>query len=174
MKKDKVRKVAFRLKQRCGDHVEDGKTYVAGDKVMSCRNLEKLFRNKFERVHPEEDFDFAEASPNIPSPRAVLDKDKGEGDRKPPSSKSKKLKNSKKFGKNITLSFPAAIEAELRVYEKASWCQVVDWNTEDGKSEVVSEKKLREKDVEEFLKDYVEPVTDDDDDDDSEDDDEDE
>lgn len=161
-----MRKVAFRLKARCGDHVEDGVTYVAGDKVMSNRNLVKLFRNKFERVHPEDDFKFAEASPNIPAPGTVLDKDKDEGAQKTPSSKSKKLKNSKKFGRNATLTFPAALAAELRVYEKDFWFQVVDWNTEDGKPEVVSEKKLREKDVADFLKTFVEPESDDDDDED--------
>lgn len=166
MKKSKVKKVAFRLKARCGDHVEDNVTYVAGDKVMSNRNLEKLFKNKFERIHPEDDFDFAKAGPNIPSPRTVLDKDKGEEDQKSSSSKSGKYKNSTKFGRNITLSFPKAIAAELSVYEKDHWCQVVDRNTEDGKPEVVSEKKLREKEVDSFLETFVESENEDEDEDD--------
>ncbi len=142
VKKPKVKKVAFKLKKKCGDHNEEGKTYVAGDKVMSHRNLEKLFPTKFERVHPDDGFEFAEASPNIPLPRAV--RDKGEGAKK---SSSPKYKNSTKFGENVTLSFPAAVAAELNVYKKANWFQVVDRNTESGKPAVVSEKKLRENEV---------------------------
>lgn len=165
MGKSKVKKVAFKLRLKCGDHVEDGVSYVAGDTVMSNRNLESIFRNKFDRVHPDDGFEFADASPNIRDARAVLDKDKDEGDNKAPSSKSKKLKDSKKFGKNVTLSYPAAVAAELRVYEKANWFQVVDWNTENGEPEVVTEKSLREKDVAAFLAEYVEPDLDDDDDD---------
>lgn len=154
MKNTKVRKVAFRLKKKCGDHNEEGINYVAGDTVMSHRNLEKLFKNKFERVHPDDDFEFAEASPNIPLPQTVLDKEEGGG--KSPSSKSKKHKDSKKFGQNVTVSYPTAVNAELEVYEKDHWFSVVDRNTEDGKPEELTEKKLREKDVESFLKTYVE------------------
>lgn len=145
----KVRKVAFRLRKKCGDHNEEGVNYVAGDIVKSTRNLEKMFKNKFDRVRPKDDFDFEETSPNIPSPQKT----------------SKKYKNSNKFGTNVTPSFPTAIAAELVVYEKDAWYQVVDRNTEGGKPELVSKKKLREKDVEDFLKNYVEPDSDDDDDD---------
>lgn len=164
MKKNKVKKVAFQLRKKVGDHNEDGVNYAAGSIVMSNRNLVKLFRNKFDRVHPDEDFDFAEACPNIPSARTVLNKGKEEG--KGPSPKSKRHKDSKKFGENVTLSYPAALDAELEVYEKDHWYSVVDRNTESGKPELLSGKKLREKDLDSFLKRYVEPDDDGDEDDD--------
>ncbi len=158
-----MKKVAYRLKKRCGEHVEDGHTYVAGDKVVSTRNLVEIFKGKFEKIHRDDIS--AEDTPNIPSSATVLDKGKGEGDKKSPSSK---LKNSKMFGRNVSLSFPAAIAAELRVYEKDAWYQVVDWNTEDEKPEVVSKRKLREKDVASFLETFVESDDDDEDDDEDE------
>ena len=165
MARKEPKKIAYKLKNKCGDHVEDGVTYLAGDTVMSTRKLDKIFHTKFVKVHPD-DFETPDRKPNIPSNRAAKDKGKGGKSKSSPP----KPKNSTKFGTNVTDEFPSAVEAQLTVYMKDYWYQIVDRNTEDGKPSVVNEKKLQSKQVGPFLEKFVEKAEDIDFDDDDEDD----
>jgi len=126
----------FKLKR--GSHYQGDKKFMKGDTVESSHDLVTLFgKEKFERDYPaEQKAGIATINkPNIPSPVAKADVDKEPGE----------------YGEDITSEFSTAEEAEVTVFEKSNWCTVVD--KEDG--EVLNEKKLRRKDIEPFLEQYL-------------------
>lgn len=119
----------FRLKKRCGSHIEVDKKgepveYKAGDIVESERDLVALFSNKFEALYSAEPV----SSPDIPLPSIPA----GELD------------------VDVTDSFTDGKAVGVRIFEKANWYTVID--AEDGKS--LSEKKLRKSQVEDLIAEY--------------------
>jgi len=158
----------FRLKKRVGSHIQNGKRYKSGDVVESEIDLCKIFVGKFERAHEEEledtgKMDTSIRKPQIPLPNSVPPPEDKGGDNtlsKPLSSmasvpdeaiEEEEEVEESEHGKDITDEYPTAKEIAVKVYEKASWCVVVD--NDDG--EVLTVKKLRRKDVEDFLNEYA-------------------
>jgi len=130
----------FKIKR--GTHYgRDGKVYKKGEKVESTRDLVAVFSpGKFER-------DFAAeqkagivtvSKPNIPPP---VDK-------------------KSEYGKDVTSEFPTAETVEVMVFEDSKWYTIVD-KADDS---VLNEKKLRRKNVEPFLKQYLDEGADDEED----------
>jgi len=145
----------MRFKLIGGNHQQDGKTYKTGDIVESKHDLAKAFKGQFERIYEQESAKSAQSSPPLsegrgkngstsspPSPNGEGGAGAG-GDGSKPS----------EFGDDVTEQFPDAVKAELKVYAtKGGWFTVVD---PDG-NKALSEKKLRQDAVPEFLKQYVE------------------
>ena len=144
----------FKLKKGCGQHVEKGRTYKAGEEVESEHDLVRMFPEKFELVPGQIS---VPAVPEIPAPitvkgsvdseneRPTLPKSTSDEDEKP----KKKTKGSK-HGKDVTDDFPTAEGFGFKIYEKGGWFAVVDAN--DGA--VINKKKLRKDGVETFLEEY--------------------
>jgi len=136
----------FKLKERCGPHFQDGETYHSGDTIETHLDLVALHPNKFERNYEAEkrsEAKVTKSKPNIPKGTGDKKKkeDEGNADGTPLSV----------HGEDITSEFPTAEEVEVKVYVKDNWCMVID--AADG--EVLNEKKLRRKEVEEFLAQYL-------------------
>jgi len=148
----------FRLKQRCGNHVENGKIYEPGDIIETGRDLSSKFRNKFERIHEalkdtgKKDTDEIKR-PNIP-PSVGEGGDTGlnPSPESSPISDEEIVEENLEYGEDVTSEFPTAEKLEVKVFEKSKWYTIVD--TSDG--EVLNEKKLRKKDVIPFLEQYLE------------------
>ena len=160
----------FELLKHAGDHIQDGKTYVAGDIVESDENLENKFRGKFKRVYEAPTIKkviqptIAKKKPDISTPA----KGKGEGKVKStqptepspePAVKVEAILEHKysEYGADVSAEFPLAEKVEMIVCEKAHWFTVID--PEDD--EVMNDTKLRKKDVNDFLEQYVDPPVDD-------------
>ena len=156
----------FKLKERSGGHKvashvdENGREVKPGDVIESSSDLEKLFRNKFERMPETVQGPIPKPSIPIPLPGQSIE-DKGGVDadtsQTPPDSPDSKDKDEEKtegeYGKDVSALFPVAGEVEMKVFEKNHWYTVVD--TEDG--EVMNEKKkLRKEEVTGFLEQYRE------------------
>ena len=147
----------FRLKG--GKHIQDGKKYKKGDIIDTFIDLAKIFRGKFEKVS-KEFVEEARASittnPEIPlsvEDDAVVEpvKEQPESDFAEEESETLEEDAEVDYGKEITSEFPTAAEIEVKVYAKSNWCTVID--TRDN--EVLNTKKLRKKNVEEFLQSYL-------------------
>ena len=166
----------YMLKKKCGNFVgpPDAKgnrtTYKSGDRVSSDEDLVTKWPGKFGLVGAYDEGPVSDA-PEIPTPSDKKAKKDAKG-------KVTKTKTSKieppaegKHGIDVTKDFPTAATVELQVFEKSKWFTVID----PDNGEVLNEKKLRGKHVEDFLKDYLpdnEDTNDEDDDEDEDDDDE--
>lgn len=143
----------FRLKEKCGHHVEDGKIYKSGDIIETERDLPTIFHGKdakgrnrsgkFERVHENlKDTGTKDTSriqrPNIPPGVS-------------PKQKTKVANKESAHGEDVTSEFPTAEKVEVKVFEKSRWFTVID--TQDDS--ILNEKKLRRKEVELFLEQYL-------------------
>lgn len=158
----------FRLKKRCGSHRQDGKTYTAGDTIKTTIDLIALFPSKFERVYKEELSDTESDEPKLKKPNIPPSVDvnkEGEDETNAKTSSPSKVLDGE-HGKDVTSEFSIAEKAGVKVFEKKNWFVVIDET--DG--ELLNEKKLREKDVEAFLTQYLNDDEDEDDDDDDDDD----
>lgn len=123
-----------------GEHLHsDGKTYTKGQVIETEQPLDKLFANKFKRLDKDEEKEYTR--PEIP-----LAEEGGEKTTSSPPSSSTKRKRSP-FGKHISSQFDNTAEAGVKVYIKDHWCTVVDSDS----GEAVSTKKLRKKDVQDFI-----------------------
>lgn len=165
----------FRLKKKCGDHAQDGKIYKSGDIVETDIDLCALFRNKFERAYEQElkdtgKEDTTAKKPNIPSPLGKddevveeiisdsLPKDEVETEEAvsdfllEDDEPDKNAEDETEHGKDVTSEFPTAVKLRLKVFEKSKWYVVVD--VSDGS--VLNVKKLREKEVQSFIEQYLE------------------
>jgi len=139
----------FRLKKNCGSHVEGGKIYKAGDIIETDNDLAAIFHGKdangnnrpgkFELIHDESLKDTGKEDTTRVRP-----------DIAPPAANE--------YGKDVSSEFPTADKVDVLVFEKSKWYTVVD--KADG--EVLSEKRLRRKDVEPFLEQYLNENTDED------------
>jgi hypothetical protein len=56
----------YRLKDKVGSHIEGGRSYKAGDKITSNRDLAKMFPHKFEDLGPVPE---APVSAPVPPPK---------------------------------------------------------------------------------------------------------
>jgi len=143
----------FRLKEHCGQHVEDGKVYKSGDVIETERDLPTIFHGKdakgrnrdgkFERVHEDlKDTGKKDTSrvqrPNIPPGVS-------------PKQETKVADEESVHGKDVTSEFPTAEKVDVKVFEKSRWFTVVDMQD----NSVLNEKKLRRKEVEPFLGQYL-------------------
>lgn len=144
----------FRLKKGCGQHVGNGKLYKPGDVIETSRDLPTIFHGKdasgrnrpgkFEKVYEDlKDTGAKDTSrirkPNIPPGVS-------------PKQETKKVVDEESVhGKDVTSEFPTAEKVGVKVFEKSRWFTVVD--TQDNS--VLNEKKLRKKDVEPFLEQYL-------------------
>ena len=145
----------YRMLPRVGKHVElDGKEYGPGDTIETDRDLKKLMPEKFELVHEiyAPDVSVLE-KPVIPGPdTSEVDDDLI------PSDSTSEVENSEpevsEHGTDVTDQFEDAKTAELKVYKKGPWYSIVDPDND----QVLSEKKLRQNKVAEFLAQYVEPL----------------
>jgi len=141
----------FKLKR--GSHLDaKGKVYKKGATIESSRDLVKIFgKVKFERDHAAEQrtgVPVIDKKPAIPSPVVKTEKSKKVEEPK----NTDTVKESSKYGKDVTSNFPTADDVEVDVFEKAKWYTVID--RADG--EVLNTKKLRKKSVEPFLEQYLE------------------
>jgi len=146
----------FRLKPKCGNHVEsDSKgnpiTYVSGDIVESNTDLAKKFPSKFVRVQEFEVDTKGESAPapTIPLPEDVVTK------KNPQILEKEKLEKEKleeQYGEDVSDSFPTAKKVNLKVFEKGNWYIVLD---PDDDNTILTEKKLRKSKVEDFLQEYL-------------------
>jgi len=133
----------YKLKKKVGKHVDvNGKVYGPGDTVESESDLTLSFPLKFDLVQ-ETLVNAPPSKPEIPVPVSDVDG--------PPTSTSEE--EVFEYGEDVSDQFEDASIAELRVYKKRQWFTIVD--PDDGT--VMSEKKLRLKDVAPFLAKYVEP-----------------
>jgi len=154
----------FRLKPRCGNHIERDKkgkpvTYKSGDIVESDRDLVTAFPGKFEVVPGQFSEDGVVTAPNIPEPS----KKEKKITISPKKAISKKTEiPESEYGVDVTKEFPTASEVELKVFEKSKWLTVVD----PDNNEVLNDKKLRRDKVEGFLADYLRDEEDEDEDED--------
>ena len=139
----------FKVKK--GTHYgRGGKVYKKGDSVESSRDLASVFsKEKFERDYAaEQKVGVAVVDkPNIPLPVAEVKE-----------SKEDDVKEFGEYGEDVTSEFPTADKVEVMVFGKSKWYTVVD--KADG--EVLNEKKLRRKEVEPFLEQYLNDDTDED------------
>jgi len=101
-----------------------------------------MYPNKFERDFPAEQKAgvVTATKPNIPPPI-----DKGEDEKTVSSPLSD-------YGEDVTTEFPTAEQIEVKVFEKSNWFTVID----EVDNSVLNEKKLRRKEVEPFLIQYLE------------------
>jgi hypothetical protein len=152
------------FKVKGGTHEQNGKSYKKGDFVDTELPLTEMFRGKFERQFDQETLkDTGVVSkiskPNITPPplggskavtaelpskekEAVLDiKDETFVEEYPESL----------YGTDVTDKYPTAEEVHVKVFEKSKWCVIVDPIDE----RVLNDKKLRGKDVEDFLEDLL-------------------
>lgn len=160
----------FRIKPKCGEHTEEGRTYGPGDVIKTKKDLCKIFVGKFEKVFDEDKKKDTGhkipkiATPDAPSVEAESDKGKTKSDPASKSSQKNAKKNSKKYGVNVTEDFPLAEEKDLRVYEKAKVFSIIESDSEGKK---ILLKKTTKKDVVNFIEEmFAEEVHDDEDDDD--------
>jgi len=139
----------FKLKK--GTHLQRDKVYKKGDRVESLRDLVAIFsKEKFERDYEAEqragiDAVAVDSKPAIPPP---VDKGADKIEKSPPLPEPK---FESVHGKNVTSEFPTAEEIEVEVFEKLKWYTIVD--LADG--EILNKKKLRRKDVQSFLEQYL-------------------
>lgn len=139
-----------------GTHRQDGKVYKADDVVMSKGDLCKSFRNKFERVLTDTQEEPTPNAPNIPPP--VIASKAGSNKTTEPAldDKREEVITIEKLialhGEDCTFEFPTAPKVSLLVFKRKNWCVVVD--PVDG--QVLSLAKLRTKDIEAFLAQYIE------------------
>ena len=132
----------FKVKR--GTHYgADGKAYKKGALVESSRDLVAVFsKAKFERDYAAEqktDGTTANSKPNIPRSASKL------------KAKKSKKEVSSEHGIDVTSEFPTATKVGVKVFEKSKWYTAVD----EQDDEVLNEKKLRRKDVESFLEQYL-------------------
>ena len=154
----------FELKAKCGNHIMDGKTYVAGDRIETSKDLTIKLGHKFKRIVQKEDFEPDQLQPNIPA-KGIGNKSGQEDEIKSPSATDKSETKTSEHGVDITGEIDGAAEIGVKVYMgKANWCVVVD--NEDGK--ILNDTKLRKKHVVEFLESIIEAEDDDDDEDEDE------
>ena len=153
----------FRLKERCGPHFMNGVTYKSGDTVETSLDLVAMFPSKFERNYEAEKR--AEAKTGKKTKKSKPDIPEGTGKGKEDDNKDDddNVTAESEYGEDITAEYPTAEKVQVKVYVKDNWCTVVD----DADGEVLNEKKLRKKEVEEFIGQYLD---DDDDKDDTTDD----
>ena len=150
---------------RAGSHKQGGKRYKKGDIVDTTFDLCSMFRNKFEVVHEDlndtgtEEETKRGKKPNIPPP-VDKGKDKAEDKVVDKGTKSKSL--STLYGEEVTSGFPTAEKVKVRVFEKLRWYMIIDCDDD----EVLNEKKLRKKEIEPFLEQYLEADEEEDEDED--------
>jgi hypothetical protein len=167
----------FRLKEKCGTHSQNGKTYHPGDVVETDMDLSVKFHTKFVKIYDDEDKkDTGKKTPKIATPpdpaskKTEADKDnKSKSASVSKKSKKKvkktkgKKKNSKKYGVNVTEDFPLAEDNGLRVYEKSKVFSIIEMDADNKK---VCLKKTKKKDVVNFIEAMLEDEIHDDEDDD--------
>ncbi len=150
----------FLLKKKCGNFIgppdEEGNrtTYKSGDKVPSDEDLVTKWPGKFELVgrYKEEDTPDAPDFPSKSEKKSKSKKATKKEDIKTKSSKSpQKIPVVSKYGVDVTEDFPTAAKVKLQVFEKLKWFTVID----PDNGEVLNEKKLRKRNVESFLEEYV-------------------
>jgi hypothetical protein len=197
--KFKLRKEKGRV---AGRHIEkDPETgkdvyYKPGDIIDSERELDKIFRGKFEKVPTAEDF--TQTEPNIIDKRfkndeeekealqarlnelnadddndeddtpAEDDNDGGSNDSKDDDDDNDDGKDDdNEYGKDVSDEFPTAAKVDLKVFTKNNtWFNIIDPDAEDGTDPKENEKGLHRKDVQEFLEQYIDDKDDDSDDED--------
>ncbi len=129
----------FKVKR--GVFYQGNVTYKKGSIVDTDLDLcERFSKEKFERMHELERTrgTVSAKKPSIPPP---VDKGKGDTTSEPLST----------YGKDVTSEFPTAADVEVKVFRKNKAYTVVD--LEDNG--VLNEDKLRRKDVEPFLEQYL-------------------
>ena len=166
----------YQIKKGCGNFIgkPDAKgnrtTYKALDRIQSDEDLEIKWPGRFTLISASDELPVSKA-PKIPVGKKVK-KDK----KTTPEVEYNKdgtiykdmedpvIKTSveSEHGTDVSKDFPTAAKVELQVFEKSKWFTVVD----PDNGEVLNDKKLRRKNVEDFLADYVQDDKDEDDDDD--------
>ncbi len=149
----------FKFKnKRCGDHYQDGKCYKGpstdggkGDIVESSSDLSVMYPAKFERAYEAEQRAGGIVSHNIPNIPVNVTPLTDEGEDKTEEQVSEPSLSSL-YGEDVTAEFPTAKHIQAKVFEKSNWFTVLD----DEDNSVLNEKKLRRKDVEPFLVQYLE------------------
>lgn len=146
----------FRLLPKAGDHAEAGAggvalAYRAGDIVESDRDLMEAFPNKFERVDVAEE----PASPSTPFKPSAEEKtavqkaaEEGAKDVSPPEDPK-----SNPLGRDVTKRFPKALEEEFLVFADGGAFSVSE---ADEPAEALNNKPLKRKDVDSFIREYLE------------------
>ncbi len=132
----------FRLKEKCGEHNQNGKTYKPGDVVETEIDLTIHFGHKFELIEDTKSTSSKITKPNIDTPQDEDDKDKED------KSSSSSLN---KHGKDVTDQFSDAEDIGVLVFEKVKtngkWYTVVD----PDDNSVLTKKNLRKGKVNDFL-----------------------
>lgn len=146
----------FRLRKGCGNHEQNGRLYKPGDIIETSLDLPSMFKaNKFERIRKTKghtgpaDTGTVIATKTRP-PSSPTAEDVPEEDKNPRANRG--------YGKDVSSEFSTAKEAAVKVFRKGNWFLVVDKN--DG--QVLNEKKLRRKEVEPFIEQYLNPPEEDD------------
>jgi len=148
----------FKLKQKVGLHRQNGRIFGPGDVVESNEDLTKKFRGKFNEVKGEElspgvDDKFKRRKPPIPVPPVPMVPVEEAKSKAKEKTAVEKINVDPELGKDITADFPEAKEIGLKVFVNPhKWCQVVDANNDN---KILNEKKLRKKDVDDFLHQYL-------------------
>lgn len=144
----------FRLKPNTGSHAGPGeggkfKTYKPGDTVESEQDLCKVFPNKFERIPDEAPSSF---SPSTEEQKAAVSKaaKKGAKGVAPPETEEPEPNP---LGRDVTKRFPTAQEEDFQVFADGGAFSVVE---ADDPTEALNDKPLKRKDVEPFIRQYLE------------------
>ena len=140
----------YRLKQKVGEHEQNGRTYKPGDVIDTEKDLCAMFIGKFDLIHDTDVEDSGKKTkPTISTPS---DEDKDDKE----DLKSESLSEESKYGKDVTENFKKALVIGVLVFEKVKkngkWYTVID----PDDNSVLNKKNLRKGKVNGFLKSITE------------------
>lgn len=143
----------YKLKEKTGQHEQNGKIYKAGDIVETEMDLTKKFIGKFELIHDENCVDSGIDKPIIQTPTGKDVDDTDELKSASLSGKaSKKKKSKKKEDEDVTRDFPFAEDIGVKVFKKlksnGEWFYIID---PDEDNVQMNKKMLRKKNVNKFI-----------------------
>lgn len=139
-----------------GIHKDGEESYKKGDIVRSQRQLDTIFRGKFQQVAESGlpiETEIGDSLPKLTSEEAQWLGASPDVDTSKVDTTEKESPDFAEYGKDVTdKSFPEAAKAGMRIFRKKSFYTVID--TDDNS--VMNSKKLKREQLEEFIGDFIE------------------
>ncbi len=138
-----------------GQHVQDGRSYNAGDVIESDVNLSAVFRGKFELVQeplltvaaPAPTPEKKQEKEPEPEPEPDADEQDAEGEEAKEEEESEPLE-----GKDVTASFKIAVDEDFQVIENEQGFWVYDADEPDT---VLNKEALKKTQVRSFIRNHL-------------------
>lgn len=127
----------YKFKIKAGSHNEDGKTYRKGDTIESGKELDKIFKNKFERI----------VAPVVVKVPTVKERAHKPEEEEPKTSNEKTDDPSNDMDVTSDYKMPKDLSGIKVMDIGGGWINVID--AEDGT--IYNEKGIRPKAVNKFL-----------------------